>query len=128
LHGNVSYNLAKKEHQELLDWLGEINDAAMTSLAEADQETLTVIKLNVPALLKKTLLSTNPIESAFSVVEYKTRRVKNWKSGTDQASRWAASALLEAEKRFRQVKGFKEIEVLVEALNKLNVVSQEIAS
>jgi putative transposase len=128
LHGNISYHVAKKEHQELLDWLGTINDAAMTSLKEAEQQTLTVIKLNVPALLKKTLLSTNPIESAFSVVEYKTRRVKNWKSGTDQASRWAASALLEAEKKFRKVKGFKEIEILVEALKKINIENQEIAA
>lgn len=128
LHGSRDYALAKAEYQTLVDWLEKINDAALTSLEEAEMETLTVIKLNVGALLKKTLLSTNPIESAFSVVEYKTRRVKNWKSGTDQASRWAASALLEAEKKFRKVKGYNQIAKLVEELEKINIENQKIAA
>jgi putative transposase len=128
LHGCVTFQLAKAEYESLVEWLEKINDAALGSLQEAEMETLTVIKLNVGSLLKKTLLSTNPIESAFSVVEYKTRRVKNWKAGTDQASRWAASALLEAEKRFRKVKGFNQIAKLVEELEKINIENQKIAA
>jgi len=54
-------------------------------------------------------MSTNPIESAFSVVRTKSSRVKNWKSGKAQMSRWAAAGLLEAEKNFRTIKGFQEI-------------------
>ena len=47
--------------------------AALTSLKEAEKETLTVIKLKVSPLLRRTLSSTNPIESAFSIVRDKTK-------------------------------------------------------
>lgn len=128
LHGCLNYETAKAELKVLQDWVGQINAAALASLEESDLETLTVTKLNIGPLLRKTLLSTNPIESAFSVVEYKTRRVKNWKSGTDQASRWAASTLLEAEKKFRRVKGYNQIAKLVEELEKINIENQKVAA
>jgi hypothetical protein len=35
----------------------------------------------VPELLRKTLARTNAIESAFSVAESVTRRVKRWRDG-----------------------------------------------
>lgn len=109
LHGNVDFEMAKKEYSELVEWLSKINQAAATSLEESEMETLTVIKLKTPALLRKTLASTNPIESAFSVVDDKSKRIKNWKSGPSQVSRWAATTLLAAEKRFMTIKGFYQI-------------------
>ena len=121
LHGSIDYGVAKREYDELVHWLGHINDAALESLEEAEMETLTVIKLKVPALLKTTLLSTNPIESVFSVVDHKTSRVKNWKTGPDQVSRWAAATLLQAEKKFRTVKGCQRMPVLIAELEKFNL-------
>ena len=50
--------------------------AAAASLEEGLEETLTVVRLGVPELLRKTLATTNPIEGAFSVAESVTRRVK----------------------------------------------------
>lgn len=125
LHGRVDYTQAKNEYDRLVHWLGHTNHAALTSLEEAEMETLTVIKLKLPRLLRKTLLSTNPIESAFSIGKPTTRRVKNWKSGKDQAVRWSASVLLEAEKRFRTIRGHKEIPVLMSELKTLDVENQE---
>ena len=113
--------MAKREYEQLVEWLGHINHSALTSLEEAEMETLTVIKLSVPRPLRSTLLSTNPIESAFSIVKPKLVRVKNWKSGPDQISRWAAATLLAAEKRFRLIRGYKEIPVLVNELKKLQL-------
>jgi transposase-like protein len=124
LHGIVEYKAALKEHQDLHDWLSNINHAAVQSLEEAEFETLTVVKLKTPMLLRKTLLSTNPIESAFSQVQSQVRRVKNWKSGKDQVSRWAAATLLDAEKRFRTIKGFKETPILKEELQNLLLETQ----
>ena len=109
LHGSVNLKEAEREHESLRSWLGRLNLAAEKSLEEAKKETLTVIKLKCPYLLRKTLMSTNPIESAFSVVRQKSSRVKNWAKGRDQVSRWAAVTLLEAEKTFRTIKGFREI-------------------
>jgi len=128
LHGYAHYDAALAEYQLLSHWLTQMNYEAAQSLAEAEMETLTVIKLNTPALLRKTLLSTNPIESAFSLAKNKMGRVKNWKSAPDQLSRWAASTLSAVEARFIMVKGFKEIPVLMAELKKLAVENrQEVA-
>jgi len=121
LHGSADYGIAKREYEQLVEWLGHINHSALTSLEEAEMETLTVIKLSVPRPLRQTLLSTNPIESAFSMAKPKMARVKNWKSGTDQISRWVAATLLNAEKKFRPLRGYKEIPILVNELKKLQL-------
>lgn len=121
LHGFAKLEEAEREYEKLQGWLGNINHEALNSLEEAGEETLTLIKLNCPRLLRATLLSTNPIESAFSTVKAKTKRVKNWSSGNDQVSRWAAATLLEAEKKFRTIKGFKEIRLLIEEMRKISL-------
>jgi putative transposase len=79
------------------------------------EETLSVHKLRVPELLRKSLASTNIIESAFSVAEELCRRVKRWREG-DHRERWAGSALLLAESKFRRLKGYRAIPKLVTAL------------
>jgi putative transposase len=56
-------------HRELMD----LNPSAARSLEEGMEETLTVHKLRVPDQLRRTLASTNVIESAFSIVEPDTR-------------------------------------------------------
>jgi putative transposase len=70
--------------------LERINPSAARSLEEGMEETLTVHKLRVPELLRKSLASTNIIESAFSVAEELCRRVKRWREG-DHRERWAGS-------------------------------------
>jgi putative transposase len=91
-----------------------------------------VHRLRVPAQLRKTLASTNVIESAFSVVEKVCANVKRWHPG-DQRERWVGSGLLVAEKQFRKVKGHKLIPLLLRQLEtlappKLAVVKKRKAS
>jgi len=71
--------------------------------------------LRVPAQLRRTLASTNVIESAFSIVETVCRNVKRWRAG-DQIERWAGSGLLVAERQFRKVQGYREIPSLLTSL------------
>ena len=85
-----------------------LNPSAARSLAEGLEETLTVHRLHVPPQLRKTLASTNMIESAFSIVETVCRNVKRWHGG-DQRERWVGSGLLVAERQFRKVRGYKQI-------------------
>src|SRR5229473_4456101 len=59
-------------HRELMD----LNPSAARSLGEGLEETLTVHRLHVPPRLRKTLASTNVIESAFSIVERVCANVK----------------------------------------------------
>jgi transposase-like protein len=124
LHGHVKHEEALKDHKTLVRWLGEINTEAVNSLEEANLETLTVIKLGVGNLLRKTLCSTNPIESIFDKVRDKSKRVKNWNAGVDQIPRWSATLLLAAEARFRTLKGYKGIPKLIKALKNLNLQEQ----
>ena len=124
IHSMADYASAKREYDDLVFWLGHINHAALQSLEEAQGETLTVLRLNVPPTLRATLLSTNPIESMFSVQKPKVARVKNWRSGPNQVLRWAATTLLEAEKRFNRVRGYLHITKLVESLKTFAIEQQ----
>jgi len=112
----TGYAEAKAELQKIFRQLERINPSAARSLEEGMEETLTVHRLGVGELLRRSLATTNPIESAFSTVEEVTRRVKRWRTG-DQALRWTATGLLEAEKKFRKVKGFRELPALHRKLN-----------
>ena len=126
LHGMADYDDAVKEHEKLRLWLLQRNQAAAASLEEAEMETLTVIQLKVPSMLRTTLLSTNPLESMFSIVDTKKDRVKNWKCGDQerQVSRWAATTLLEAEKRVHKIKGYRDIVILDAELKKLVIENE----
>jgi transposase-like protein len=101
-------------HRELMD----LNPSAARSLGEGLEETLTVHRLHVPPQLRKTLASTNVIESAFSIVERVCANVKRWHAG-DQRERWVGSGLLIAQKQFRRVQGHKQIPVLLRELEAL---------
>jgi putative transposase len=138
---NVEAHLSEEHHEELgqrlsaayhetnatqaltllratVKWLRRISPAAAASLEEGLEETLTVVRLGVPELLRKTLATTNPIESAFSVAESVTRRVKRWRDG-DMRERWCVAGLLDAERRFNRVKGHKYLPQLLTALDRL---------
>ena len=115
-------------HRELMD----LNPSAARSLAEGMEETLTVHRLHLPMQLRRTMASTNLIESAFSIVEQVCRNVKRWHGG-DQRERWVGSGLLVAEKQFRRVQGYKQIPALIRELetmvpSKTEVVKRRKAS
>jgi transposase-like protein len=126
-HGAAKLALTQL-HRELMD----LNPSAARSLAEGLDETLSVHRLRVPPQLRKSLASTNVIESAFSIVERVCRNVKRWHDG-DQRERWVGSGLLLAEKQFRRVQGYKQIpnllrELEVIAPSKSEVVKRKKAS
>lgn len=106
---------ARRALEQIHRELERINPSAARSLEEGLEETLTVHKLRMPEMLRKSLASTNIIESAFSLAEDLCRRVKRWREG-DHRERWAGSALLLAESKFRRVKGYREIPQLLSAL------------
>jgi hypothetical protein len=72
----------------------------------------------MPIQLRKTMASTNVIESAFSIVEQVCRNVKRWHGG-DQRERWVGSGLLVAEKQFRRVQGYKQIPHLITRIRRI---------
>ena len=62
-------------------------------------------------------MATPSSSSAVSALqgEIKTQRVDRWRTN-DQKLRWCAAALLAAEARFRRVKGYAKLPLLVQAL------------
>ncbi len=72
--------------------------------------------IGAPSTLNMSLLSTNCIENSFKNVRRKIGRVSRWMPETDQAERWMAYALTEAEKGFRRIKGWMDIPLLIKAL------------
>lgn len=119
----TGYAEAQAELEKIVRQLERINPSAAHSLEEGLEETLTVHRLGVGERLRRTLSSTNPIESCLSTVERVARNVKRWREG-DQSLRWTATGLLEAEKKFNRIKGYREIGVLNHRLN-LSTVQQE---
>jgi transposase-like protein len=109
-------------HRELMD----LNPSAARSLEEGLEETLTVHRLHIPFQLRKSLASTNIIESAFSIVERVCSNVKRWHGG-DQRERWVGSGLLVAEKQFRRIQGHKQIPFLLRELEALLPSKSEVA-
>ena len=104
----TSYADARRMLLELEAWLRAKNESAADSLLEAFEELLTVHRLKVPALLRKTLLSTNPIESMFSLVRHSERNIKRSR-GSAMLQRWLGTVLLYCEQQFNRVKGYAEI-------------------
>jgi len=119
------YAAAKQALDALHRELMELNPSAARSLGEGLEETLTVHRLHVPPRLRKTLASTNVIESAFSIVERVCANVKRWHAG-DQRERWVGSGLLVAEKQFRRVQGHKQIPILLRELEALALSKSEV--
>ena len=102
--GQTSYAEAKQMLRELEAWLRTKNESAADSLLEAFEELLPLHRLKVPTLLRKTLMSTNPIESMFSLVRHSERNIKRTR-GSLMLQRWLGTVLLYCEKQFRRVKG-----------------------
>lgn len=118
-YGLKTFDEALATTKRIMAWLRGHHEQAAGSLAEGLEETLTVHRLGLPDLLRKTFRSTNPIESLFDKLAYRSRRVKNWK-GRNQVARWAASSLLLHEAKFRRIRGYKQMHVLLAALDNVD--------
>jgi len=108
----TSYRDAKQMLISFEKWLRSINESAADSLLEAMEEILTLHRLEVPALLRKTLHSTNPIESMFSAVRDCEGNIKRYR-GSRMSQRWLAAVCLHCEKGFKRVKGYRGIKEVV---------------
>jgi putative transposase len=113
----TDYERAKKQLLTTVRWLERLSPDAANSLREGMEETLTVVKLGLPELLRRTLATTNPIESALSVTRTVTARVAHWRAG-DMRRRWCTAGLLRAEQKFRRIKGFRHLPELARALQR----------
>lgn len=116
--GMTDYEEAKNELHKVHDWLALINQAAAKSLDEGFEETLTVNKLGLSETLRRRFSNTNIIESCFSLADDLCRNVKRWRDA-NMAWRWAGTVLLETEKRFHRLNGYRDLPILIERLKEV---------
>jgi putative transposase len=112
------------DHDTALDRLrvlaGELertHPGAAASLREGLQETVTLQRLGIDGQLWRTLSSTNPIESMIEIVRRTSRNVKRWQNG-DMCLRWTAAGMLEAERQFRKIIGYRHLARLAVAVER----------
>ena len=116
-YGTASVKLARKQLLRLADSLRDAYPGAAASLEEGLDETLTLQELGFSeGALWATLRSTNPIENLNGGIAKFTRNVKRWRGGS-MILRWVGSAVLEAETRFRRIRGYRQMKDLIRALD-----------
>jgi putative transposase len=90
---------------------------AAASLREGLPELFTVARLGITGALARTLTTSNPIESMISIARTTNRNVTRWRDG-QMVLRWTAAGMLNAQRSFRRVKGYKQMPQLVAALRR----------
>ena len=106
-----------KRLETLASWFDREYPGAAASLREGLSEMFTINRLGLPASLRRSLATTNIIESPNSGVRMRTRRVTNWQGGS-MVLRWAASGFLATEKNFRRMMGYRDLWILAAALDR----------
>lgn len=109
---------AEADHDKALSMLTSLANRldeswpdAAGSLREGLADTLTVTRLGITGALKRTLATTNMIESAIDTVRTNQRNVKRWRDG-NMRQRWTAAGLLDGERRWRRIRGYRELPLL----------------
>lgn len=107
--------LAKRQLERLVQSLTKHHPGAAASLREGLEDTLTLIVLRIDEALYRTFRTTNPIENLNGLIAHYTRNVKRWRDG-QMVLRWVGTALREASRGFRAVRGYRDMKQLTSAL------------
>ena len=116
---SVDADLARRQLERLARSLEREHPGAAGSLREGLEETLTLQRRGVVGTLYRSLRSTNAIENLNGSVVRFCHNVRRWKDGA-MLLRWIGSALHESQRGFRRVKGFRDMKLLVAALDRRN--------
>jgi putative transposase len=109
-----SKHTARKCLQNLAAQLEQDYPDAAASLREGLEETITLKDWKMPVWLERTLSTTNAIENLNSAIRRVTRNVKRWRDGS-MIKRWVATAIFEAQRGFRRLRGHKGLPAVVRA-------------
>jgi transposase-like protein len=109
--------LARRQLERLAKSLERAHPGAAASLREGLEETLTLQRLGITGALYRTLRSTNPIENLNGLLGRFTRNVKRWRDGS-MIVRWIAAGIFEAKRRFRRIRGHRDLETLFAAITR----------
>ena len=137
LHANVTAVLreawamrdatvAKRRLERLASSLEADHPGAAASVREGLDETLTLQALGIDGRLYVKLRTTNAIGNLNSGIAWYSKNVKRWQSGS-MVVRWGSAAIVEAEKKFRRVQGWQDIQKLIRVLAVLETAEEATA-
>jgi len=110
----ASYEEAWRLFRQMYKELSVLNPSAAASLKEGLEETLTILRLDIPGL-QRSFHSTNCIEAVMAQLGQYTDKVDRWRNGR-HIQEWTASGLLRIEPRLRKIMGWKSLPTLREKL------------
>jgi transposase-like protein len=110
-------DLGLRNAKHLAGLLERTYPGAANSLREGLDAMFTVAHLGIDGRLAKTLVTSNPVESMISIARTTNRNVTRWRDG-HMVLRWTAAGMLNAERSFRRIKGYKQMPQLVQALHR----------
>lgn len=128
LRGVEGAEAGEEAFEELLEFVRGKNLAAAESLESRKDGILAFHRLNVPATLNVTFLSTNHIENVMRNSRGLIGKVCRWNPKTDHLTRWMGVALLRAQEGFRRVGGHKELGALAAALGRAGGAASSLRS
>jgi len=119
-YNEKSETKASKRLAQIRLQLSLVSQNAVNALTEGMRETLTLHRLGITGLLRKSLRTTNIIESTFSSVRRYMGTVKRFR---DEAhiDLWLIRSLLEAERHFRTLRGNRQLRKLRQSLELLRI-------
>jgi len=118
LRGVQGAAAGEEAFDKVLKYVGGHNYAAAEALEARRDVILAFHRLNVPATLNVTFLSTNHIENVMGNARGTIGRVCSWRDETNQVARWMGVALLRAQSGFRRVRGHEQLRELCAALGR----------
>lgn len=99
---------ARKRLLQLANHLQDEHPDAAASLREGLDETLSLKDIGLKEALERTLSTTNMLENLNGTIRRVTRNVKNWRDGK-MVRRWVTVGILEAEGKFRKLRGYQDL-------------------
>jgi putative transposase len=118
LRGVQGAEAGEEAFDGVLKYVKKYNFAAFEALEARRDVILAFHRLNVPATLNVTFLSTNHIENVMGNARGTIGRICRWHAETNQVARWMAVALLRAQSGFRRISGHQQLGELVAALGR----------
>jgi putative transposase len=117
IFANPDASAGLRDAKALATTLARKHPGAAASLREGLEDMFTVTRLGITGTLARTLTTSNPIESMISIARTTNRNVTHWRDG-QMVLRWTAAGMLNAQRSFRRVKGYKQMPQLVTALRR----------
>jgi len=112
-----SEEVGKKLLDNLARQLDQEAEGVAGAIHEGMDDMLTCVRLGLPNDLRRSPVSTNQIENLIGRVRQLCKNVRRWRD-VRMVKRWTVSAMIEAKKGMRRLRGYRSLPILQAALRR----------